>query len=417
MKRLLCILLAAALLAGCGAGELRLWPQAEPTPAPSAPPAAEQAGPRRLAVSDGSGALAAVLEAYGAAQGVEVEYTDEAPALVVSAAAPEAGQALAAEEMDGLTRAALSAAGGGDALELPSGAYGYLARADLLEALLGAGAAEALAGASYSEWSAFLQALAGWLEQPAAADVTLAGQDYALPAEKPAALEGLAAAFTVAAQDQFSGPVLAPVLGTCYKTAEQAAAGGRTDAEQVGALNSLWTLLSEELQSLAGPEGALPAGSGAALTRAQAREAFARGTALFYRASDTELAAAGVENGVVLPLKFSFDNTDLHGGYALEELLGQPVAAGGGWLYISANADADARREAEAFLLWFYASEEGRRLAAGTQQAEGLPDVSAALAGETLEAVAAAGRQLTELTRFDTAGRRAYTDAVLASLP
>ena len=119
----------------------------------------------------------------------------------------------------------------------------------------------------------------------------------------------------------------------------------------------------------------------------------------------------------MLPLKFSFDNTDLHGGYALEELLGQPVAAGGGWLYISANADADARREAEAFLLWFYASEEGRRLAAGTQQAEGLPDVSAALAGETLEAVAAAGRQLTELTRFDTAGRRAYTDAVLAALP
>src|SRR5699024_10917177 len=110
--------------------------------------------------------------------------------------------------------------------------------------------------------------------------------------------------------------VLAPVLGTCYKTAEEAAAGGRTDAQLTGALNSLWTLLTDEAGSLAG------AGEdGAAPGRAEAQAAFAEGKALFFRAS-TAQSGLSAEDTVVVPLKFTFDDTDLHGGFSLEELTG-----------------------------------------------------------------------------------------------
>ena len=243
--------------------------------------------------------------------------------------------------------------------------------------------------------------------------VTLNGKEYALPAERPEALAALEAVFAVADQDRFAGPVLAPVLGTCYKTAEEAAAGGRTDAQLQGALNSLWTLLTDEAASLAGVGE-----NGAAPGRAEARAAFAEGKALFYRAGASEAALAGLsaEGTVVVPLKFTFDDTDLHGGFSLEELTNQPVVRSGGWVYMPAGADESQQTEACAFLLWLYASETGRQLM-GSGSAEGLPDLSAALSAETLAAIDAAGGELAGLSQFTTAGRRAFTSAVLAALP
>ena len=119
---------------------------------------------------------------------------------------------------------------------------------------------------------------------------------------------------------------------------------------------------------------------------------------------------------MVVPLKFTFDGTDLHGGFSLEELLGQPVVKSGGWVYIPAAADESQRAEACAFLLWLYASEAGRQLTGG-ETPEGLPDLSAALSAETLEAIDAAGDELASLSQFTAAGRRAFTSAVLEALP
>lgn len=267
--------------------------------------------------------------------------------------------------------------------------------------------------ATANQWQDFTSALADWLAAPAEATVTLNGKEYALPAEKPEALAALEAVFAVADQDRFAGPVLAPVLGTCYKTAEEAAAGGRTDAQLQGALNSLWTLLTDEAASLAGAGE-----SGAAPGRAEARAAFAGGKALFYRAGASEAALAGLsaEGAVVVPLKFTFDDTDLHGGFSLEELTDQPVVRSGGWVCIPAAADENQQTEACAFLLWLYASETGRQLMGGGS-AEGLPDLSAALSAEALAAIDAAGDELAGLSQFTTAGRRAFTSAVLAALP
>lgn len=417
MKRLLTILLAAALLAGCG-GRLRLLPDGGQAPASSAVPQATEAPDRVLTVWDESGALSEALALYSESQGVRVEPAADAAsaALAVSAAQPAADSALDLSQQGELVQGMAGALTGGQegcfGLPLANAAYGYLASAARLRALLGAEFDPAdLQKASAAEWRDFVDALNGWLEQPAETGLTLNGKEYALPAEKPAELAALEAVFAVAADGRFAGPVLAPVLGTCYKTAEEAAAGGRTDAQLTGALNSLWTLLTDEAGSLAGAgEG------GAAPGRAEAQAAFAEGKALFFRAS-TAQSGLSAEDTVVVPLKFTFDDTDLHGGFSLEELTGMPVVKSGGWVYLPAAADENGRAEACAFLLWLYASEAGRQLMDGGSGAEGLPDLSAALSAETLEAIDAAGNELAALTQFTTAGRRAFTSAVLAALP
>ena len=417
MKRLLTILLAAALLAGCG-GRLRLLPDGGQAPASSPVPQATEAPDRVLTVWDESGALSEALALYSESQGVRVEPAADAAsaALAVSAAQPAADSALDLSQQGELVQGMAGALTGGQegcfGLPLANAAYGYLASAARLRALLGAEFDPAdLQKASAAEWRDFVDALNGWLEQPAETGMTLNGKEYALPAEKPAELAALEVVFAVAADDRFAGPVLAPVLGTCYKTAEEAAAGGRTDAQLTGALNSLWTLLTDEAGSLAG------AGEdGAAPGRAEAQVAFAEGKALFFRAS-TAQSGLSAEDTVVVPLKFTFDDTDLHGGFSLEELTGMPVVKSGGWVYLPAAADENGRAEACAFLLWLYASEAGRQLMDGGSGAEGLPDLSAALSAEAMEAIDAAGNELAALTQFTTAGRRAFTSAVLAALP
>lgn len=417
MKRLLTILLAAALLAGCG-GRLRLLPDGGQAPASSAVPQATEAPDRVLTVWDESGALSEALALYSESQGVRVEPAADAAsaALAVSAAQPAADSALDLSQQGELVQGMAGALTGGQegcfGLPLANAAYGYLASAARLRALLGAEFDPAdLQKASAAEWRDFVDALNGWLEQPAETGLTLNGKEYALPAEKPAELAALEAVFAVAADDRFAGPVLAPVLGTCYKTAEEAAAGGRTDAQLTGALNSLWTLLTDEAGSLAGAGE-----NGAAPGRAEAQAAFAEGKALFFRAS-TAQSGLSAEDTVVVPLKFTFDDTDLHGGFSPEELTGMPVVKSGGWVYLPAAADENGRAEACAFLLWLYASEAGRQLMDGGSGAEGLPDLSAALSAEAMEAIDTAGNELAALTRFTTAGRRAFTSAVLAALP
>ena len=415
MKRLLSILLSAALLAGCA--DLRLLPGG-PSPAPSAAPEATEAPARVLAVWDEGGALSQALALYAGEQGVQVEQAADAAsaALAVSAVQPAADSVLDLSQQGELVQGMAGALTGGQegcfGLPLAGSTYGYLADRARLTALLGAEFDPAdLQKASASEWQDFTGALDGWLAKPAETAVTLNGKEYTLPAEKPAELAATEAVFTVAAEDRFTGPVLAPVLGTCYKTAEEAAAGGRTDAQLTGALNSLWTLLTDEAGSLAGAGE-----NGTAPGRAEAQAAFAEGKALFFRAS-TAQSGLSAEDTVVVPLKFTFDDTDLHGGFSPEELTGMPVVKSGGWVYLPAAADENGRAEACAFLLWLYASEAGRQLMDGGSGAEGLPDLSAALSAETLEAIDAAGNELAALTQFTTAGRRAFTSAVLAALP
>ena len=63
-------------------------------------------------------------------------------------------------------------------------------RADVLNALLGDGAATALQTANWDEWSDFVETLSAWLAEPKAATVTLNGADYTLPEARPDSLDG-----------------------------------------------------------------------------------------------------------------------------------------------------------------------------------------------------------------------------------
>lgn len=423
MKRLFALCLAACLLAGCGAPPLELLPRQSAAPGAGSAPAPTEAPARVLEVYDPEGLLSEALAAYTAAQNVPVEQkaAAEDAVLAVSSAEPSAGAALDLAAQTGLVRVMAGLAGGGGehcyGLPLGGTQYGYLASPARLSALLGEGFEQAdLQKASYAEWEAFVAALAQWIEAPAESGVTLNGRQYALPAQRPEALAGLRGVFAVAGEDQFFGPVFSPVLGTCYKTVEEAAAGGRTE-QLTGALNSLWSFLELESAHLAGPSGPIDRGQGAQpLAREQARQAYADGTALFYRAPYSEALACGVES-TVLPLKFSFDETDLHGGYSLEELAGQPVLAGGGWITIpAAAAGGSGQPEAEAFLLWLYASEQGRKLAPKPSQATGLPDLSGALPAGLAGAARSQGEALLQKAAWQKADRAAYAAALLEQL-
>lgn len=423
LKRLFALCLAACLLAGCGAGPLDLLPRQSAAPDAAGTPAPTEALPRTLQVYDPEGALSAALAAYTEAQGVEVEQlaSAEGAALAVAPAAPGGGEALDLAAQAGLVRVLAGLTGSAGAcygLPLGGAQYGYLADAARLQALLGDEFDIAdLQKATYGEWETFVQVLAGWIAAPAEAAVTLNGREYTLPAERPGELSGLQAVFTVAGEDQFSGPVLSPVLGTCYKTAEEAAAGGRTAGELTGALNSLWSFLELESANLAGPQGPIKRGQGAEpLTRGEAGQAYWDGAALFYRASYSVLESPGDLHWVV-PLKFSFDETDLHGGYSLQELAAQPVLCQGGWIYVPAAAGGgDGQREAEAFLLWLYASEQGQKLAPKGAQAEGLPDLAAALPAALGQAARSQGEALLQKETWQKTDRAAYAAALLEPL-
>lgn len=194
VRRLLAILLAAALLAGCAA-DLRLLPQGGQDPAPSAAPEATPAPGRVLAVWDETGVLAEALELYAQAQGVTVEPAADAAgaALAVSAAEPADGAALdltqQGELVQGMAGALTGQQTGCRSLPLAGSAYGYLADRARLTALLGAAFDPAdLQNATAAQWRDFVAALEDWLEEPAEASVTLSGKEYSLPAEAPAEL-------------------------------------------------------------------------------------------------------------------------------------------------------------------------------------------------------------------------------------
>lgn len=426
MKRLSALCLTACLLTGCTAGPFQLTPpQPGAQSGQAAAPAATEPPARVLEVYDPQGTMEKALQVYGQDQGVTVtaRETPQDASLAITPEQPDGETSVDMAAQGGLVQvmAGLAAGGGEHCYGLPLGEYpyGYLANAAVLRELLTPAdtAVEALQKASGEEWTALITALTAWLAQPAETTVTLNGGEYILPAQKTPQLELLQGVFTVAGQDQFAGPVLAPVLGTCYKTAEEAAAGGRTQEELTGALNSLWSLLEQESSSMAGPDGPLKRGENTQmLTREQACNTYTTGAALFYRASCREVLGNDAQS-VVIPLKFSFDETDLHGGYSLQELAGQPVMVQSGWITIPAGAENESgTREAEAFLLWLYASEKGRELLPKAFEGTGLPNLAAVLPAGFEAAANSQGLALLQKETWTKADRSAYTSALLEQL-
>ena len=323
--------LPALLLAGCAA--------ALPAENTATIETAAAAAPQTLKVYT-SASLAPAAQAYAEAQGVALTLTDEAASadLLLTDHAP--GGSLLDVTSDTLLAAAAARAGiteNANALPLGRSLYGYWARADVLNALLGDGAAAALQTANWEEWSDFVETLSAWMAEPKAATVTLSGTDYTLPDARPGSLT--ATGVFAAPLDRASG----------YTAALLAADGTYTADALTGPLNGIYSAVSLEWDAMAdSAEGGL-----------------------FRRARLTDLLAAygadACQDLVLIPFKTNLEDSDLTTEeYNLTGLLDYPILANAGCFALQDTGDAAALKSAESAVLWLYSSGDGEKALTNT---------------------------------------------------
>ena len=173
--------LSALLLTACAAAPVESVATVETAPEPA---------PQVLTAYAADG-LAPALQAYADAQGVALNWTDDASTASLLALDHQPDGATLDVTSDTLLAAAAARANITEsAAALPAGRslYGYWVNGSLLNSLLGDGAAEALQNANWDEWSDFVETLQDWLAEPKAATVTLNGADRTLPEARPEAL-------------------------------------------------------------------------------------------------------------------------------------------------------------------------------------------------------------------------------------
>ena len=312
---------------------------------------------------------------------------------------------------DTLLAAAAARAGiteNANALPLGRSLYGYWARADVLNALLGDGAAAALQTANWEEWSDFVETLSAWMAEPKAATVTLSGTDYTLPDARPGSLT--ATGVFAAPLDRASG----------YTAALLAADGTYTADALTGPLNGVYSAVTLEWDHMAADGG----------------------EGIFRRAKLTDLLAeygADTCNGLVLvPFKCQLDDSDLTAeDYNAEGLLNYPVLADVGSIAINAGTSADGLKAAKSAALWLYSNGAGEdaltetlgvvtpwNTAAGTTAVTAMQVQQVGtgiLPGVALDTAAADALIANELTLQDSekhtkAERTAFVDGALAAL-
>ena len=279
--------------------------------------------------------LAPALQAYADAQGVALNWTDDAGAASLLALDHQPDGSTLDVTGDTLLAAAAARANVTEsAASLPAGRslYGYWVSGSLLNSLLGDGAAEALQNASWDEWSDFVETLQNWLNEPKAATVTLNGTDRTLPETRPEALT--ATGVFAPPLDRLSG----------YTVAVLAADGQYTADALTGPLNGIYRAVSLEWDAMA--------------------DSAANG--LFRRAKLTDLLAAygadACQDLVLIPFKTNLEDSDLTTEeYNLTGLMDYPILANAGCFAIQDTGDAAALKTAESAVLWLYSSGEGEK--------------------------------------------------------
>ena len=300
--------LSALLLTACAAAPVESVATVETAPEPA---------PQVLTAYAADG-LAPALQAYADAQGVALNWTDDASTASLLALD---------HQPDGATLDVTS-----DTLPAGRSLYGYWVNGSLLNSLLGDGAAEALQNASWDEWSDFVETLQDWLAEPKAVTVTLNGADRTLPEARPDALTATG--------------VFAPPLDRTsgYTVAVLAADGQYTADALTGPLNGIYSAVSLEWDAMAdSAEGGL-----------------------FRRARLTDMLAAygadACQDLVLIPFKTNLEDSDLTTEeYNLTGLLDYPILANAGCFAIQDTGDAAALKSAESAVLWLYSSGDGEK--------------------------------------------------------
>ena len=317
--------LSALLLTACAAAPVESVATVETAPEPA---------PRVLTAYAADG-LAPALQAYADAQGVALNWTDDASTASLLALDHQPDGATLDVTSDTLLAAAAARANITEsATALPAGRslYGYWVSGSLLNSLLGDGAAEALQNANWDEWSDFVETLQDWLAEPKAATVTLNGADRTLPEARPEALTATG--------------VFAPPLDRTsgYTVAVLAADGQYTADALTGPLNGIYSAVSLEWDAMAdSAEGGL-----------------------FRRARLTDMLAAygadACQDLVLIPFKTNLEDSDLTTEeYNLTGLLDYPILANAGCFAIQDTGDAAALKSAESAVLWLYSSGDGEK--------------------------------------------------------
>lgn len=403
MKRILALILSAALLTGCSIGPLRLTPEIAVDS--SSQPQEEQLPARQLTVYDPQGVLEEALTVYSEEQAVEVRQVDaDEAALRLDVQMPSADTAKDLSGQGSLLPLAAEMRGTERCYGLPagSGSYGYLVDNRMLKALLGEGFdQQILKDAGWKEWSEFVKTVDRWIEAPKGQTVTLGGKRYRLPKRKTEQTEALTGVFSIPAENAYCGSILTPILATQYKTAEQIETQKRISLTE-NTLKALGEVMLLETGSLTGVSGRLSPQQAPGLKAPAARQTFVMGKALFYRAptGEAEFFDEALRNNLVLiPMKFAFSPEDLgENGFSMEEILCQPVTVAGSWLSISAAASPAQEKEAQAFLLWLYTSDSGKQaVPERTEPVQtGLPDLSAALFQQERQQLQSEAQQFAE---------------------
>lgn len=428
MKRILSVLLCAALLGGCGSLNLTpSRPQEEQTPQVGPTQA-----PTRLAVflNETDEVLKPVFEAYGAEQNVTVEYVSQQECdLAVLRTRP--GEGWGGLEEDSLYSALCGMLGvdqGEDCLPMGSSGYGYLVNTQMLGALLGEGALLDLQRCSYQDWAAFCQALAGWIASPSAQKVDLNENTYTLPSAKDETTGSLEAVFLLADGESsyYGGQVLSYALAASVDSLEALTAGALS-----GPAGALYDAFCLEADSLWRPEGGQEP-----MDQARTEEAFLNGKALFYRADTVRgsvLAGQGMSPGL-LGLKLDLGSDEIGAqGLDAEQLRSWPVV--GTYRYLALREEGDTGA-AQAFMYWLYVSHQGQRMLTDTlglvqsglrspsgepgrslyafvQAGETLPAFSAQLSGEAL---AGAGALIPGAGALESLDRQSYSQGLCGIL-
>lgn len=397
MKRLLAALLCVLLLAGCGGllpqkVELPPIQSPDPTPAPQ---------PLRYYLEPGA-ALPDSLTAYAESRGISLEETDsqqEAGILLLTAC--PGGGCLDLSQQQLLTQGArlLGSPLSADQQGIPvsMGLYGYLVNTEALtEMLSGADALADLQAASFAEWDRFVKLASGWMAGAAVNPVRLNGTDYTFASAKGDATRNLDDVFAVDCQQGFGEAPLAPAF---------AAAAGSLEADDlIGPLNSIWNTFALETSHLATCGRGSTAITG--IDAAAARQMFTQGKALVLR---TEVQP----EEDYLPVKYSFDNTDLKDGtlWTLEELSRSPIRSVALWGAIPADGDPQQSDLGLGYLLWLYTAPGSPLL---KQSDRGIPLMKLTREQEAL--VNTAVTQLLRTRQWTTDQRTQYVEAVLMAV-
>lgn len=356
MKRLLATLLAAACLAGCSAQES----SSQGATLPAAPAAETHSLTVYCDLPEGSAGRTA-LNAYAESQSVTVELVSGEEGLASADLALLSAPPASAEGWTDLTgdtmlaaaasRAGLPAEGQEGVTALPMGRtlYAYWADSNVLTALLGEDCVTDLQNASWAEWSAFADKVTAWIASPAETSLTLNGETYTLPAEKPEAAAGLEGVFAMS-----GGEESASLGGALFTNVLLAAGSEYTDQTLTGPLNGLYSAIVLEADHTAGD---------GAQSMQDAASALGGGKALMYRGLLSDIVSVigsdAAQTLVPLPVKCQLEDSDItNEEYNLSGLMNYPTLACAGYLAVPDNGSSDLEEAASA-ILWLYGSGDG----------------------------------------------------------